>query len=165
MTALQRLSGQFGALDVTVDPTKVSGGETGTGSELQFNLDYQASRTTMVGLNLGANAAQYNLSVNAGADVSLTTSMDLNFTFGFNLTPGLSEANAFFIRVNTLQVGASIQAANLNLSAQFGFLGVAVQNGQITLASNVAVAFPGRVRAAASRWRPSRTRRWPTWSR
>jgi hypothetical protein len=142
VASLRHLSGTYDNLTVTVDPASVSGGLTDPdGKELQFNLDFQATRTQTVALNLGPNGDMNGLRLDAAATATLSATLHFNVTFGFDLTPGLSEAQAFFIRPHALSLTGSIHASNVNFAAHVGFLDLGVQNGTINLDGSVSVRF------------------------
>lgn len=137
-------NGTGGSLTLTVDPTRTSGGLVTTtgGSELDFNLAFTATRTATTCLDLGSQAGKLGWGAGLDATFTLKTTLTFGFTFGYNLAPGLTPADAFFIRVNNLTAAASVQAANnLNFHAQLGLLGVQVQNGSLNLSAGVSVSF------------------------
>ena len=109
----------------------MTGGLQGTaqGQVIQFSIDFDATQTTSAAFDLGANAGQYGLNATASPTVTLTTGLELAFTFGINL----SASDAFFFAVNNLSVSASAQLKDPNFAAQVGFLGVQVQNASIDL--------------------------------
>ena len=140
VAALQGLIYSGNGLSVTV--SSVSGGEvTPQGNEVQFNVVFDATRTTTTALDLGSNASADGLSFNGSANVQLTTTLAFNLTFGLELQPNLAPSDAFFIRDNSLTVGASAHLANANLTGQVGFLGVGVQGGSLNLNASLGVTF------------------------
>jgi Ca2+-binding RTX toxin-like protein/streptogramin lyase len=141
VSVLQGLSGTYGDTVVTVNPASVSGGKTPDGKELQFNLSFQATRTVTTAIDLGSNQGDFGLTVSPAPTVQLQATLNLTFTFGLDLTPGLTPAQAFFIRVgpDALSVGATVNATGLNFGAKAGFFEVQVQNGTANLNGSVAV--------------------------
>ncbi len=133
---LQNLKASAPGLTITVNPADVTGGLQATPLGQQtivFSLDFDATQTTTTGFDPGANASQYGLSTSVTGGVTLSATFDLDFTFGINLTAGLSASDAFFINVQDLSAGASASFNNPSFAAQVGFLGVQVQNGAIAL--------------------------------
>ena len=102
-------------------------------SELQFQLKLNATRTASTDLDLGVNAVPFGIELDGGAQAKLDTSLQFNFTFGIDLSPGLSPTDAFFIRVTSLTAGAKIEATGFNAKAKVGFLDVQVVGGSISL--------------------------------
>ena len=100
VSALQQLNYSANGLAVTVASASVSGGEvTPQANELQFNLVFDATRTTTTALDLGSNATIYGLSFPGSANVQLTTTLAFNLTFGLELQSDLAPADAFFMRL------------------------------------------------------------------
>jgi Ca2+-binding RTX toxin-like protein len=134
---LKGLSSSTTGLTISVLSSQVTGGlqSTAQGQEIEFSFDFDATRTTSAGFDLGANEAQYGLNVTDPPTVTLSTSLEFAFTFGINL----SNSNAFFFQVDNLSVSASAQLENPNFSAQVGFLGVQVQNASISLDAGLSV--------------------------
>ncbi len=138
---LKNLSSTVGDLAVTVDPATVKGGllTSPGGDELQFSLTFDAVRTRATGFDLGMHAQQAGLSLDASARANVRTDLRFDFTFGFDLTPGLPAAEAFFIRVNSLSLGQRVQETNWNVPGKVGILGVQVQAGTVDLAGALGV--------------------------
>lgn len=131
-----------GDLLIKVDPTSVLGDIVSTpqGNQLKFNLKFQANRTTSTSLDLGSKAAEdYGLKLTADTNVGLNGKLDIDFAFGVNLTPGLANSEAFFVQFNNLSANAEVQASNLNLGMNVGFLGANVSNGSLNLNAKVQV--------------------------
>ena len=128
-------------MTVTVNPASVSGGLLGTaqGDELQFNLVFDAVRTDQVGVDLGSNVQNAGLQLDPSLRVTLHSELRFDFTFGFDMAPGLNAAEAFFVRVNALTLGETIHETNLNMPAKVGLLGGQVQGGTLELAGAVSV--------------------------
>jgi hypothetical protein len=141
VNVLKGLNYSSGGLTVGVDPTKVTGGlmNCDMGDELQFNLVFNATETSTVGIDLGTGGQSMGLSANAS--VTLTANFSLDFTFGYDLTPGLAKGDAAFVRVNSLTVGASVSTTSLNANAKIGFLEAQVQNGTLNLNAGLSATF------------------------
>lgn len=69
----------------------------------------------------------------------LRSDFHFDFTFGFDLTPGLSASEAFFVRVNSFSMGDSIHETSLNTPAKIGLLGAQVEGGTLDLSAMVSV--------------------------
>jgi Ca2+-binding RTX toxin-like protein len=139
LTLLQGLSAQLGNLIVTVAPSSVQ--ETVNGNQVKFSLDFQATETTATSLkSLGAQADQLGIRLDPGTKVSVTTSLNFNFTFGVDQTPGLTAAKAFFLSAPAggLSASVAINAANINSAINIGFLGAQTSNGSIQMNAQVA---------------------------
>ena len=137
---LKGLTGNDGNLSFHVDPTKVTGGQLNSpGTELQFNLVFDATRTSHVAPDLGANAANDGVSLDPTATVTLITTFHYDFTFGLDLTPNLAAADAFFIRENTMTFGAAVQESNFTTSVKVGMLGAQIQGGAMNLNAAISV--------------------------
>ena len=103
-----------------------------------FSLDFEATDTTATSLtNLGAQAEELGISLDPATQVSVTTSLNFNFSFGVNQTAGLTAAQAFFLNVPAGGFSASvtINAANINSGITIGFLGAQTSNGSIQMSA------------------------------
>jgi Ca2+-binding RTX toxin-like protein len=141
LTLLESLSCQIGDLTVTVDPSRVA--ETITGNQVMFSLDFQATQTRVMSLHsLGAQADKLGIRLDAGTKVDVTTSLNFNFTFGVDQTPGLSAAQAFFLNLPAggLSASVAINTANLTSALTIGFLGAQTTNGTIQMNAQIANA-------------------------
>jgi Ca2+-binding RTX toxin-like protein len=141
LTLLQGLSAQLGNLTVTVAPGSVQ--ETTSGNKVMFSLDFQAAQTAATSLqSLGAQADQLGIRLDPATKVSVTTSLNFNFTFGVDQTPGLTPAQAFFVNAPAggLSASVAINAANINSNIAIGFLGAQTSNGTIQLSAQAANA-------------------------
>ena len=100
--------------------------QTASGNQVVFSLDFEATETTAEPLqNLGARAEQLGIALDPATRVNVTTSLNFNFSFGVNQTPGLTAAKAFFLNVPAggLSASVAIDAANINSGITIGFFG------------------------------------------
>ena len=106
--------------------------------EISFDVDASIEAlSTMVSLNLGENADA--LGINASAQFELTAGLDLNFTFGVDLTDGLAGSESFFVKLKTddvsnptgFRVFGSIESDSFSfaLGGKVGFLEVGIGDG------------------------------------
>ena len=107
------------------------------GNELRFDIQHTANRTlanTVLDLDTDP---RWPLNVNTTADFVAGLSFDL--AFGYDLTTGLSAADAFFLKINDITVTGDVHVANLNASLNLGFLGAQITNGAINLDADAKV--------------------------
>ncbi len=142
VTALKGLSFNSSGLAITVNPASVTGGLlTGGGdNELQFNLTFDAVRTSSMGLNLGQQVVDAGLTLDSAARVSLNSTLHFVLTFGVDLTVGIPPDQQFFIRSQSLALGSSVHTTTLSTPAKIGLLGAAISNGSLDLTAGVSVA-------------------------
>ena len=123
-----------------------------TDQELLLNFDFDGAKTASLPINLGLDAGALGISVDASAKLDLATLLDFDFTMGIDLTPGLSAAQAFFIRVTNLNLSGRISALNnVNFGITAGFLGAGVQNGTVDLSAALSSTFNNPDNDAANR--------------
>ena len=105
---------------------------------LLFNVGFRLEKS-LADETLSMFKNDNSLGVNFEAPVTIDTSLNLDFTFGYNLTQGMSVDDAFFIRLNNFTAGIDI---DLNASADFnlgmGLLDASVENGTIDFTAEVA---------------------------
>ena len=133
--ALKGLGGTGNDVDISLDPTSITGGLTG--DELVFDLVFTATRTDTVSLDLGEEVADTGMSIEGSLETDVVTTFDFDVSFGvdINSLPSLSEA--FFIRFNsTPTVSALIDTDSLAIAGQLGFLGLGIENGSVDLAAS-----------------------------
>ena len=147
-----KISNAVSSLGATPTPQQImdklnEGGYLGPGavtintadtSEVSFNVVYGYDGTVNTYLNVPNNDAGVSLDGPNPADatfnrVTLNTHLDLNFTFGINLTPGLAASESFFIRLNDtdgaghltgFNAGIDFSGALPTLQANVGILDV-----------------------------------------
>jgi Ca2+-binding RTX toxin-like protein len=139
LTVLQQLSAQYNGLTVTVDPTKVV--QTINGNDVTISLVFQATQTTSTSLrSLGAQADGLGIRLDPATKVSVTTSLNFNFSFGTSGAAFLLQAPA-----GGFSVSVSINATSINSAIDIGFLGAQVANGSVQLNAQVSnsAAFNG----------------------
>ncbi|MEX0643625.1 MAG: DUF1467 family protein [Pirellulales bacterium] len=143
LDVLRDLSVSVGGVQIAVDPASVQGGffATPAGNELRFDLVLQATRTTRVPFDLGAEIDEIGLKLGADAVVDVHATLEFDFSFGFDLTDGLAADEAFFIRVDGLTARLGIDATDVAFGAQLGFLSVGVAGGTIDLDTELTLGF------------------------
>ena len=128
-----------------VPHVSVTGSATGSEIALTVQLDAPVAPTTgKIDVVDAANGIQAQTPL----EVSVGEHLKFNFTFGLDLTPGLSASEAFFIRVpdNGLVLSAAGHKANIaGFDASVGFLDVTfgdgTANSKIDLDADVNVRF------------------------
>ncbi len=129
--------GLVGALAGVAGLSAVSGDLYG--NEIRFDLVLDASRT-LSGIDLSIPQTAGGMAITAsGGALDLTASMHLDFAFGFDLTPGLSVDDAFFLRFDSFVVSGDIHASNLSFDVSLGFLGASVAGGSVDLDADLQV--------------------------
>lgn len=129
---LKGLSGNYGGLIVTVNPSNVSGGKFDAVEEIRFDLSIQARRTERdLPLSLGADAAAYGISMDADIDVTFDTLFDL--AFGLDLTPGLPSTDRFFVEFQKLEISGGISTSSFASAVRVGLLEGTISGGVIDL--------------------------------
>ena len=131
----------MGGLKATVVPGSVE--QTTIGNKVIFSLDFEATETTPTSLaNLGAQADQLGISLDPATEVEVTTSLNFNFSFGVDQTPGLTAAQAFFLNAPAggFSATVAINAANITSGITIGFLGAQTSKGTIQMSATAANA-------------------------
>ena len=136
---LETLTRTVGDLDLDVDPAMVSGGLI-DGQELQFNLVVNATRTTDHAIDLGTEADDLSLSLDAAASVTLVSQLSMDLTFGFDLAAGLDPTERFFVRIHALQASADVDVSDLAADVTVGIAGGSITGGIIDLDADLAIA-------------------------
>ena len=131
VSTLKNLGNSGSGSNLTLGASQVTGGleSTAQGQVIEFSLDFQATQISSTGFDVGSNATPYGLQIEGSPTVTLTTKLNLDFTFGINA----SASNGFFFNVGSLTASASAQMKNPSFAAQLGFLGIQVQNATIDL--------------------------------
>jgi|GEM_PF-2107120 len=116
----------------------VTGGlfDMGGQSELRFDfMFFDASTLANIDVDLGAEAADVGLSVDADATLTLEGAIEADLSFGVVLDDSLEAGDAFFVRSSGITLsGGFAGAGSLNFGASVGFLDVAVTGGSASLA-------------------------------
>lgn len=144
VAALSGLSQTIGDLTITVNPSSVSGGLDAGANEFVFNLVFQAQRSHSTGVSLGPNGDYLGLSFDPTITIDGTSDLAFDFCFGMDLTGGLTDEQAFFIRVNDLDVGVD-SSATLPSSGDMhvGFFDAQLTGGSMSLSADLDVGLPG----------------------
>jgi Ca2+-binding RTX toxin-like protein len=135
VSAMQKLTSMNGGQGFSV------GGVTGgvQGNDLQFGLTVADTFSTGINLDLGSTAKGFGL--DASAQLLLQGNFSFSFSFGVDLSAGLSPLDAFFVNFGPLTAGVSLQANDLNLGLHVGFLDAKVVHGNVNLSASVGLQF------------------------
>jgi len=139
VAALKGLDTTVGDLSVSVDDATVEGDLYG--DELRFDLVLEATRTADVEMDLGSDAEAAGLYLDSPSSVLLETSLIFDFSFGVDLSDGSVDEGDFFIRHDSMTLGAKVDAAGLDFPMGYGFLEPSVEDGDIALDAGIAVDF------------------------
>lgn len=122
--------------NVTLSIANVSGGFDSAENELVFTLEFQADRALTVNPSLGLEGEALGIAIGStvGADAKLT----FNFAFGIDLTNGLADDEAFFIRVASLteEIDANIASVPVG-PMRIGFFEAQLTSGNLDLDANL----------------------------
>lgn len=114
---IKSLSGQTGNVFFGIDPLSVSGEEiTNAAGHPELRIDLSLHLDGFAGqipLDFSTQLSSLGLSFSSSGKVDFATALNLDFSFGVDLTPGLSDAQAFFINVNNLSASAHVSAGVL----------------------------------------------------
>ncbi len=152
---LGSLKVQVGGLVASVVPGSFQ--PTTSASKVVFSLEFVATETTATSLkSLGAQADQLGIHLDPATEVDVTTSVDFNFSFGVNLAPNLTPAQAFFLNIPAggISASAAIDATGIGGGITIGFLGAQTAGGTIQM-----TPVP-RIPTASTTWPPPTCRRW-----
>jgi len=142
VTALEDLSATYGNLTITVDPLSVSGGLVSPpeGDELIFELVFEAERSTAPPISLGPQGEELGFAFADSITVDLDSTLELDFSFGLDLTDGLTPERAFFIRVDGFDIAADVPSTALATGdMNAGFYDAQLTAGTMALAADLAV--------------------------
>ncbi|MBA2706294.1 MAG: hypothetical protein H0U59_00635, partial [Gemmatimonadaceae bacterium] len=110
---MKSISSGVGDVLFGIDPSSVIGALTNDNGhqELRFDLalSVDAFRDQLT-LDFGADAESLGLKFDANATVNLAAKLNLDFAFGVDLTPGLSDEEAFFLQIDDLSLNARVSA-------------------------------------------------------
>ncbi|HDM79280.1 MAG TPA: LEPR-XLL domain-containing protein, partial [Deltaproteobacteria bacterium] len=90
-------------------------------SKYLFEVNFHGERTDTTQLDLTDQSALEYLDIDSPIDLSLTGSMDLDFSFGYDITN-----SRFFLQFDSLNLNATAEASGINVSAELGFLNVSI---------------------------------------
>jgi Ca2+-binding RTX toxin-like protein len=149
---IKSVSTALGNVSFTVDQGAISGGlftNDAGHREMRFDVALNLAGSTEVPLDFSSQFSSLGLSFDSDTVLDLSTSLDLAFSFGLDLTPGLTDAQAFFVRVDEasaeghLRAGATtvkspiatsnhlFNEAGLNFGLQLGLARAEVVNGSV----------------------------------
>ncbi|MCD6137516.1 MAG: LEPR-XLL domain-containing protein, partial [Deltaproteobacteria bacterium] len=138
LTALQDISGTYGALTITV--SALTGGFDADDNEVRFSLNFGATRSGVVSLDVG------NVPVEAGVvfegEVELAFTACLTFDFTFGVDPG----HQFFIAVDQLEARVHMDGENIEVGVtlnELPQLRLKVENGTVNLDARAEFVFHG----------------------
>jgi hypothetical protein len=139
VTALQGLNAATFD-NVTLAIANVSGGhDTDAGAnELVFHLEFGATRSIVANASLGPEGDA--LGIAFSPMVPATAELTFNFSFGCDLASGLSDEQAFFIRVGklTFEIDANVGAVASG-PMSIGFYGATLSSGNMALNADLVV--------------------------
>ena len=118
-------------------------------NEIRFDVTFNRTKSENRPLNFGANAEGIN--PDASFTAALTSGLAGNLSFGFDKTAGLSDSEAFFVRLaqnNGLVANASVSLTDANFGISIGAMGpdatgnngARVVNGDLTLAAGLSAS-------------------------
>ncbi|WP_428938046.1 hypothetical protein [Fontivita pretiosa] len=160
---LKTLSTPLGNITFGVDPVSIGAGlftDSAGQQELRFDLALHLDGFAgQLPLDFASSVESLGLNFTSSGKVDLSTRLNLDFSFGVNLAPNLSDAEAFFIRVNDLSAGARVSAGQIpvkapivdddadltmtgeaiNVEVNLGFLGARIVNGAVKLDASVRI--------------------------
>jgi len=130
-------------LDATVGDLVFQSTVTGSGifgaagqEELRYDLVLDFQWTRQIGLDLGVAGSDGLYLLDAGAQARFGLVLDL--ALGVDLRPGLTPANAFFIRPDDLRASFDLHAG-LDAEIAIGFLGANIEGGRIDVDADLAL--------------------------
>ena len=82
---------------------------------------------------VAATSNGIGLTADAAGTLNFQIDLDLDFSFGIDLSDGLAPEERFFIEVDDFKVGGTTAGQNLNFGLAVGFLGAQVQGGSFNL--------------------------------
>jgi hypothetical protein len=119
------LSGIIGVEDVTAFTS---------GDEIRFDLVLDDTKLLSdLPFVVSATSNGIGLTADANGTLDFQIDLDLDFSFGLDLSDGLAPEERFFIEVDDFKIGGSTAGQNLNFGLAVGFLGAQVQNGTFNL--------------------------------
>ncbi|TWU57910.1 dockerin type I domain-containing protein [Rubripirellula reticaptiva] len=127
---------------LTADGGLVGGGLFVTGDEWCFDLRYEKSfGSTVLVNNLGDDAEALEITVSSPAEILVAGRVIYDFTFGIDLTAGLSDEQAFFVRDASIAVNADVDDNDASIDLLVGYLGSDDSSLDIDLQSKVLIEF------------------------
>jgi hypothetical protein len=110
-------------------------------NEAVFHVPFQYTRTSDAPIDLGAFASLQGFEMDPNATISYTASLSGTIVFGYDMRPGIPDAERFFIRFNQLEMGAEASATDLAAALNIGVLGASVSGGTVTAGAGLQFGF------------------------
>lgn len=117
------------------------GGLDELANEYRVDLQLSAIRTVEIPIVLPADVLSTGFDF--GGELSLEGGITFaaDFSLGVDLTDGIPDAEAFFIRVNSMTAQANIGVVGLNLDASFNIVDVTITGGALTVDAGLDLQF------------------------
>ncbi len=137
------LGGSSATGDLARGPISITAGLNSQGTQLLFHVVVDLDRTVNLPLDFSAAAQDLGLSITGGASANVDVALDVDADFGINLsnllnTGSISSQDVFF-QLNNALATAQLNATNVNLGVQLGFLDAGVTNGTVNLTAGAAL--------------------------
>ncbi|WP_013334284.1 hemolysin-type calcium-binding region [Gloeothece verrucosa] len=136
LSLFKTLSTKIGDINITVDPTLVSGEETE--NNLEFHLKWIVDATQTSQFKLQSNSEKIRLNTNENTLLDLMGQFALDFSFG--VENNLSNPT-FYLNFNDLSITGAAKTDTLNTSLNLGFLQANVKNLHLDLSGEANVNF------------------------
>jgi len=112
-------------------------GYTPDADVLLFNVGFNLDKT-LVDQQISLAGEHNSLGADFELPVTIGADLNLDFTFGYNLTDGMAVDDAFFVRLNELTAGMDINVT-ADFEVDLGMLKASVDNGDINFAAGVEI--------------------------
>jgi Ca2+-binding RTX toxin-like protein len=142
VAALESSGGTIGGVSVVVDAAATLGGlvQSDTENELRFDVRFVATRTSpTVSLDLGTAADELGLAFGANANVAVTSTLTIDFSFGVDLSENATADTAPFIRMREWSAAVDAGLTNPSSVASVGLLGLNA-TGSLDVSATVDIA-------------------------
>ena len=109
----------------------------------EYRVDLQLSATRSLEIPIVLPADVLSTGFDFGADLSLEAGITFaaDFSLGVDLTDGIPDAEAFFIRVDSMTADANIGVVGLDLDASFNIVDVMITGGAFTVDAGLDLQF------------------------
>ena len=146
IAALDNQSRAVGGYTATVDV--LSGGFLGSANEMAFRLVVHAVGAQTRQLDLGPDADAYGIDAGASIAIDAQVDLQLDFTFGYDVSATASGLASFFAQVNGVSAAVAGDAMNINVSARVGMLSASVVGGSVSMDTHLAATVNGGERVS-----------------